>query len=64
MELSRYSINSGLLGGQCNIPNQIDFDLGEITSMKIFSMSPQKFGLLLSDKDLILLHANPAPFFQ
>ena len=47
MNLSRYSMNSGLLGGQCNTPNQTGLDLGNMIFMKMHSVSPQKFGLLL-----------------
>ena len=64
MNLSRYSKNSGLLGGQCNTPNQISLDLRKMKLMKMHLISPQKFGLLLQDKDFIVLHANPPPLLQ
>ena len=47
MNLSKYSINSRLLGGQCNTPNQIALDLGKMIFIKLLSMSPQKIGLIL-----------------
>ena len=47
MNLSKYSINSRLLGGQFNTPNQIGLDLGKMIFIKLHSMSTQKFGLIL-----------------
>lgn len=46
-ELSKYSVNSGFLGGRHHTPIKIGFDLGKKMSIKIFSMLQKTLSLWL-----------------